>query len=116
MQLRTAHPTQNTPIVPLNVSTIVNAATWEESAVQIFAMPGHASKPTNSEEVAVTNMATTINVSISHETKSLSSLKTLFQTDNPGGGAGTYCGNEKCNSYEKCDFDKSSKRQKCVRT
>uniref|UniRef100_T1H3T2 WAP domain-containing protein n=1 Tax=Megaselia scalaris TaxID=36166 RepID=T1H3T2_MEGSC len=34
---------------------------------------------------------------------------------NPGGGAGTYCGNTKCNSYEKCDFDKSTKRQKCVR-
>ncbi|KAL5287159.1 hypothetical protein ACFFRR_008226 [Megaselia abdita] len=32
------------------------------------------------------------------------------------GGAGTYCGNAKCNSYEKCDFDKSTKRQKCVRT
>ncbi|GAB0093579.1 uncharacterized protein DMENIID0001_087390 [Sergentomyia squamirostris] len=28
-------------------------------------------------------------------------------------GAGTYCGNVKCNSGEKCDFDKSSKRQKC---
>uniref|UniRef100_A0A1L8DP95 Putative conserved secreted protein n=1 Tax=Nyssomyia neivai TaxID=330878 RepID=A0A1L8DP95_9DIPT len=31
------------------------------------------------------------------------------------GGTGTYCGNVKCNSGEKCDFDKSSKRQKCVR-
>ncbi|XP_059612122.1 waprin-like protein [Phlebotomus argentipes] len=31
------------------------------------------------------------------------------------GGTGTYCGNVKCNSGEKCDFDKSSKRMKCVR-
>uniref|UniRef100_A0A7G3B7M4 Putative wap kazal n=1 Tax=Lutzomyia longipalpis TaxID=7200 RepID=A0A7G3B7M4_LUTLO len=31
------------------------------------------------------------------------------------GATGTYCGNTKCNAGEKCDFDKSSKRQKCVR-
>lgn len=29
---------------------------------------------------------------------------------------GVYCGNVKCSSYEKCDLDKSTKRQKCVRT
>ncbi|XP_053688263.1 uncharacterized protein LOC128737612 [Sabethes cyaneus] len=32
------------------------------------------------------------------------------------GGAGTYCGNTKCNSYEKCQLDKTTKRQKCVRS
>ncbi|CAO1431149.1 unnamed protein product [Diamesa tonsa] len=31
------------------------------------------------------------------------------------GGAGTYCGNVKCSSFEKCGLD-SSKRQKCVRS
>nr|XP_019548254.1 WAP, Kazal, immunoglobulin, Kunitz and NTR domain-containing protein 2-like [Aedes albopictus] len=31
------------------------------------------------------------------------------------GGAGTYCGNVKCSAHEKCDLDKSTKRQKCVR-
>ncbi|XP_055320288.1 uncharacterized protein LOC129577383 [Sitodiplosis mosellana] len=29
---------------------------------------------------------------------------------------GVYCGNVKCSAYEKCDLDKSTKRQKCVRT
>ncbi|XP_031633722.1 uncharacterized protein LOC116347300 [Contarinia nasturtii] len=29
---------------------------------------------------------------------------------------GVYCGNVKCSAYEKCAEDKSSKRQKCVRT
>ncbi|KAG4066473.1 hypothetical protein HA402_007109 [Bradysia odoriphaga] len=31
------------------------------------------------------------------------------------GGAGVYCGNVKCNAYEKCDLDKTTKRMKCVR-
>lgn len=29
---------------------------------------------------------------------------------------GVYCGNVKCSAYEKCALDKSTKRQKCVRT
>ncbi|XP_055531587.1 uncharacterized protein LOC129722285 [Wyeomyia smithii] len=32
------------------------------------------------------------------------------------GGAGSYCGNTKCNSYETCQLDKTTKRQKCVRS
>ncbi|XP_050293867.1 uncharacterized protein LOC126734336 [Anthonomus grandis grandis] len=28
---------------------------------------------------------------------------------------GTYCGNVKCSSFEKCEFDRASKRSKCVR-
>lgn len=32
------------------------------------------------------------------------------------GGAGSYCGNTKCNSYEKCELDRSTKRMKCVRS
>uniref|UniRef100_T1DJ53 Putative salivary cysteine-rich peptide n=1 Tax=Psorophora albipes TaxID=869069 RepID=T1DJ53_9DIPT len=31
------------------------------------------------------------------------------------GGSGAYCGNVKCNSFEKCDLDRTTKRQKCVR-
>uniref|UniRef100_U5ESJ3 Putative salivary cysteine-rich protein n=1 Tax=Corethrella appendiculata TaxID=1370023 RepID=U5ESJ3_9DIPT len=31
------------------------------------------------------------------------------------GASGSYCGNVKCNSYEKCELEKASKRQKCVR-
>ncbi|KAF2894490.1 hypothetical protein ILUMI_11690 [Ignelater luminosus] len=31
------------------------------------------------------------------------------------GATGTYCGNVKCNSFEKCQLDPSTKRQKCVR-
>ncbi|KAH1012135.1 hypothetical protein HUJ05_011346, partial [Dendroctonus ponderosae] len=29
---------------------------------------------------------------------------------------GSYCGNVKCNPFEKCELDKSTKRQKCMRT
>ncbi|XP_055601158.1 uncharacterized protein LOC129750002 [Uranotaenia lowii] len=32
------------------------------------------------------------------------------------GGAGTYCGNVKCNAFETCKLDPSSKRQKCTRS
>uniref|UniRef100_A0A8D8FAA4 (northern house mosquito) hypothetical protein n=1 Tax=Culex pipiens TaxID=7175 RepID=A0A8D8FAA4_CULPI len=32
------------------------------------------------------------------------------------GGAGAYCGNVKCNSYESCQLDKTTKRQKCIRS
>ncbi|XP_049538815.1 uncharacterized protein LOC125953358 isoform X2 [Anopheles darlingi] len=28
---------------------------------------------------------------------------------------GTYCGNIKCNPFEKCEIDRATKRQKCVR-
>ncbi|XP_065156768.1 waprin-like protein [Atheta coriaria] len=31
------------------------------------------------------------------------------------GATGSYCGNVKCNSFEKCELDRSTKRQKCVR-
>ncbi|XP_058464212.1 waprin-Thr1-like isoform X1 [Malaya genurostris] len=31
-------------------------------------------------------------------------------------GSGSYCGNTKCNSYETCQLDKTTKRQKCVRS
>uniref|UniRef100_W8C475 WAP domain-containing protein n=1 Tax=Ceratitis capitata TaxID=7213 RepID=W8C475_CERCA len=30
--------------------------------------------------------------------------------------SGSYCGNTKCSPYEKCEMDRSTKRQKCVRT
>ncbi|CAH1968813.1 unnamed protein product [Acanthoscelides obtectus] len=29
---------------------------------------------------------------------------------------GTYCGNVKCGPYEKCELDRTTKRQKCVRS
>lgn len=32
-----------------------------------------------------------------------------------GTATGSYCGNVKCNAYEKCEMDRSTKRQKCVR-
>ncbi|XP_055905137.1 zonadhesin [Eupeodes corollae] len=31
------------------------------------------------------------------------------------GGSGSYCGNVKCSSFEKCNMDKSTQRPKCVR-
>ena len=30
------------------------------------------------------------------------------------GGSGSYCGNVKCNSFQKCKLDPSTKREKCV--
>ncbi|XP_054738573.1 uncharacterized protein LOC129244770 isoform X2 [Anastrepha obliqua] len=30
--------------------------------------------------------------------------------------SGAYCGNTKCSPYEKCEMDRSTKREKCVRT
>ncbi|KAB0800819.1 hypothetical protein PPYR_06558 [Photinus pyralis] len=30
------------------------------------------------------------------------------------GGAGSYCGNVKCNSFQKCKMDPATKRDKCV--
>lgn len=38
-----------------------------------------------------------------------------YNLDGSSGGTGTYCGNVKCNPSEKCETDKTSKRQKCVR-
>ncbi|XP_054090838.1 uncharacterized protein LOC105210339 isoform X1 [Zeugodacus cucurbitae] len=32
------------------------------------------------------------------------------------GSSGAYCGNTKCSPYEKCQMDRSTKREKCVRT
>ncbi|XP_063912862.1 waprin-like protein isoform X2 [Zophobas morio] len=31
------------------------------------------------------------------------------------GATGTYCGNVKCSAGEKCELDRTTKRQKCVR-
>uniref|UniRef100_A0A182QP64 WAP domain-containing protein n=1 Tax=Anopheles farauti TaxID=69004 RepID=A0A182QP64_9DIPT len=31
------------------------------------------------------------------------------------GGSGSYCGSTKCNSFEKCGTDPSTKKPKCVR-
>ncbi|XP_061392240.1 waprin-Thr1-like [Musca vetustissima] len=33
-----------------------------------------------------------------------------------GSGGGSYCGNVKCSSFEKCESDRSTKRPKCVRS
>ncbi|XP_037950400.1 uncharacterized protein LOC119681384 [Teleopsis dalmanni] len=30
--------------------------------------------------------------------------------------SGSYCGNVKCSTFEKCEMDRSTKRPKCVRT
>ncbi|XP_055625211.1 uncharacterized protein LOC129767934 [Toxorhynchites rutilus septentrionalis] len=53
--------------------------------------------------------------------KSCVSPNQLTQSGSSGnkyqsGGAGSYCGNVKCNSYESCQLDKTTKRQKCVRS
>ncbi|KRT80626.1 hypothetical protein AMK59_5713 [Oryctes borbonicus] len=29
---------------------------------------------------------------------------------------GTYCGNVKCSAFEKCELDRNTKRQRCVRS
>ncbi|XP_074029090.1 waprin-Thr1 isoform X2 [Leptinotarsa decemlineata] len=39
-----------------------------------------------------------------------------YKNQNSKSALGSYCGNVKCSSFEKCDFDKTTKRQKCVRT
>ncbi|XP_035789676.1 WAP four-disulfide core domain protein 12-like [Anopheles albimanus] len=39
----------------------------------------------------------------------------LANADKFTSNVGTYCGNIKCNPYEKCDIDRATKRQKCVR-
>ncbi|XP_055905138.1 uncharacterized protein LOC129940724 [Eupeodes corollae] len=36
--------------------------------------------------------------------------------DKYSGATGVYCGNVKCNSFEKCGMDKATKRPKCVRS
>ncbi|XP_034477371.1 uncharacterized protein LOC117783911 [Drosophila innubila] len=41
--------------------------------------------------------------------------KSPFGSKNSG-ATGTYCGNVKCGSFEKCDTDRSTKRPKCVRS
>ncbi|XP_066146848.1 waprin-like protein [Euwallacea fornicatus] len=38
-----------------------------------------------------------------------------YKNQQSGSATGSYCGNVKCNSYEKCEMDRSTKRQKCVR-
>ncbi|XP_055856951.1 uncharacterized protein LOC129919878 [Episyrphus balteatus] len=48
--------------------------------------------------------------------KSDSGSSAFGSKDKYSGGAGTYCGNVKCSSFEKCDMDKSTKRPKCVRS
>ncbi|XP_005190815.1 waprin-Thr1 [Musca domestica] len=37
-----------------------------------------------------------------------------FSSKNSG-SSGSYCGNVKCSSFEKCESDRSTKRPKCVR-
>ncbi|BFG03828.1 uncharacterized protein DMAD_02960 [Drosophila madeirensis] len=41
--------------------------------------------------------------------------KSPFGSKNSG-ATGSYCGNVKCSSFEKCDMDRSTKRPKCVRS
>ncbi|XP_055593052.1 uncharacterized protein LOC129744514 [Uranotaenia lowii] len=50
--------------------------------------------------------------------KSCVSSAQLAQIENkyPSEGTGTYCGNVKCNAYEKCELDRATKRQKCTRS
>ncbi|KAL1505424.1 hypothetical protein ABEB36_004996 [Hypothenemus hampei] len=38
-----------------------------------------------------------------------------YKNQNSKSATGSYCGNVKCNSYEKCELDRASNRQKCVR-
>ncbi|XP_015115681.1 waprin-Thr1 [Diachasma alloeum] len=33
-----------------------------------------------------------------------------------GRDTGVYCGGVKCGPYEKCEFDRTTKRERCVRT
>ncbi|XP_077285164.1 waprin-like protein [Arctopsyche grandis] len=52
-------------------------------------------------------------------TKSCAEPKTTGSSSGKGGssgGSGSYCNNVKCNSYEKCELDRSTKRMKCVRS
>ncbi|XP_030387076.1 WAP four-disulfide core domain protein 2 [Scaptodrosophila lebanonensis] len=39
-----------------------------------------------------------------------------FSSKNSGGATGIYCGNVKCNSFEKCGMDRSTKRPMCMRS
>ncbi|XP_030756921.1 WAP, Kazal, immunoglobulin, Kunitz and NTR domain-containing protein 2 [Sitophilus oryzae] len=38
-----------------------------------------------------------------------------YKNQNAKSATGSYCGNVKCNAYEKCEIDKSTKRQRCMR-
>ncbi|KAG5881435.1 hypothetical protein JTB14_030557 [Gonioctena quinquepunctata] len=38
-----------------------------------------------------------------------------YKNQNTKSAVGSYCGNVKCNSFEKCELDRTTKRQKCVR-
>lgn len=40
----------------------------------------------------------------------------IYFPDASNSATGSYCGNVKCNAFEKCDLDKTSKRMKCVRS
>ncbi|ALC41637.1 CG30197 [Drosophila busckii] len=39
-----------------------------------------------------------------------------FSSNKNSGATGSYCGNVKCGSFEKCETDRSTKRPKCVRS
>ncbi|KAF7271525.1 waprin-Thr1 [Rhynchophorus ferrugineus] len=38
-----------------------------------------------------------------------------YKNQNSKSATGSYCGNVKCNSYEKCEIDRSTKKQRCIR-
>ncbi|XP_060526002.1 waprin-Thr1 [Cylas formicarius] len=38
-----------------------------------------------------------------------------YKNQNQKSGTGSYCGNVKCNSFEKCELDRTTKRERCVR-
>ncbi|XP_026467992.1 waprin-Phi2-like [Ctenocephalides felis] len=39
-----------------------------------------------------------------------------YKGSSSSGGSGTYCAGVKCNSFEKCELDRHTKREKCVRS
>ncbi|XP_018564214.1 uncharacterized protein LOC108905715 [Anoplophora glabripennis] len=38
-----------------------------------------------------------------------------YKNQNSKSATGSYCGNVKCNSFERCELDRTTKRQRCVR-
>ncbi|XP_050081077.1 uncharacterized protein LOC126568615 [Anopheles maculipalpis] len=44
-----------------------------------------------------------------------SKLKQSTDKYSSNSGSGAYCGSSKCNSFEKCGTDPTTKKQKCVR-
>lgn len=105
-------------LVHRNAYKTANARRWEAFAAQIYVIQNHVhdQKPvhkvqaadlTRDQQVILTNL-------IGISKKILNKLNFLFALAQTA--TGIYCGNVKCSAHEKCGTDKTTKRQKCIRS